>query len=95
MSAHSTIKPYANVSSKDIDDSNRYVASLITRLMTRDCPKQAKAAFQNGGTSAFEYAFGIVGQVAMQELMTEPAVSQALGAFDKYLDKDTFNKVFN
>jgi len=94
MSAHSMIKPYSNISTKDIDDSNKYVGTLITRLMTEDCPKQASIAFEEGGSSAFEFAFGIVGKVAMQELMTESSVSQSLGAFEKYLDQDKFDKTF-
>ena len=41
-----------------------------------------------------ENAFGIVGEVAMLELMAEPSVSNALGAFDKYLDQGKFDKAF-
>jgi len=94
MSTHSTIKPYSNASAKDIESSNKYVADLITRLITVDCPKQAKAVSKKTGTGGFEYAFGIVGKVAMQELMTEPSVSTSLGAFEKYLDQEKFNQVF-
>lgn len=94
MSAHSMIKPYSNVSEKDIDTSNRYVGSLITRLITKGCPVQAKAASKVMGPAAFEQAFKVVGEVAMQELMTEPSVGQSLGAFRKYLDREKFNKVF-
>ena len=94
MSTHSVIKPFSNVSQKDIDNSNKYVGSLITRLITEDCPKAAKLAHEKGGSAAFEYAFRVVGEVAMKELMTEPAVSQSLGAFEKHLDHKKFNKVF-
>ena len=94
MSTHSTIKPYSNASKKDIDDSNKFVGALITRLMTEDCPEKATAAFKESGAQAIEQAFTVVGAVAMQELMTEPSVSQSLGAFEKYLDQDKFNAVF-
>ncbi|PLY02551.1 MAG: hypothetical protein C0623_03560 [Desulfuromonas sp.] len=94
MSTHSTIKPYTKATQKDFDGMNKYVGGLITRLMTEDCPQTANAAFKEGGTSSIQYAFGIVGEVAMQELMTEPSVSQALGAFEKYLDQDKFDQTF-
>lgn len=94
MSSHSAIKPYSNVSQQDIENSNTYVGRLITRLMTEDCPNQAKAASEVIGSVAFEQAFKIVGEVAMLELMAEPTVSQSLGAFEKYLDQEKFNKVF-
>jgi len=94
MSTHSTIKQYSNATQNDFFNMNRYVGGLITRLMTEDCPATAIAAFKEGGASAFEYAFGIVGQVAMQEIMAEPNVTQALGAFEEYLDKDKFDRIF-
>jgi len=94
MSAHSTIEPYYDVSAQDVDDSNRYVGALVTRLLTEDCPNQARLAFEEGGASGFEYAFSVVGKVAMQEIMSEPQVSQSLGAFEQYLDQERFNQVF-
>ena len=95
MSSHSLIKPYSNVSESDFDHSNKFVGELVTRLLTEDCPEQAKAAVKVNGAAAFEQAFEIVGQVAMQELMTEPSVGQSLGAFEKYLDQEKINNVFN
>lgn len=94
MSTHSIIKPFSNATEQDIDDTNRYVGALVTRLLTEDCPKQAKAAIDVGGQGAMENAFRLVGEVAMQELMTEPSVGNALGAFDKYLDQEKFDKAF-
>ncbi|KGD64710.1 hypothetical protein Y5S_02076 [Alcanivorax nanhaiticus] len=94
ISAHSTIKPYSSASPADIDDSNRYVGGLITRLLTDDCPSQARAAFEENGARAFEDAFRVVGEVAMMELMNEPAVGESMGAFEKYLDQEKFNQAF-
>ncbi|AOS96927.1 hypothetical protein AUP74_01490 [Microbulbifer aggregans] len=95
MSAHSTIQPYSNFTEKDVDESNKYLGALVTRLLTEDCPDLAKSALQEGGSQAFEHAFGVVGQVAMQEIMAESSVSQSLAAFEKYLDQEKFNSVFN
>ena len=94
MSSHSEIKPYAKVSKQDLDESDRYVGKLITRLITEDCPEQAKVASKVRGTGAFEQAFKVVGEVAMQELMAEPSVGQSLGGFEKYLDQEKITTLF-
>jgi len=94
MSAHSMLKPYSDVSESDVDASNKFVGELITRLITEDCPEQASAAYKVLGSSAFEQAFKVAGEVAMQEVMMESNVGQALGAFEKYLDREKVNKLF-
>ena len=94
MSTHSTIKPYSKATQKDFDNMNKYVGALITRLLTTNCPVIANKALKESGSSALEFAFGVLGKVAMQELMTEPGVTKALGAFEKYLDRDKFDKTF-
>ena len=94
MSEHSTIKPHSNVPTSDRERMNKYVGTLITRLLTEDCPEIAKAALDENGSAAFDYAFGVVGEVAMTELMAEPAVSKSLGAFEHHLDQSKFDGVF-
>jgi hypothetical protein len=94
MSSHSMIKPFSKITEKDIDESDRYVGLLITKLMTEDCPTQAKTAFTESGSRAFELAFGLVGEVAMQELMNEPGVVESLGAFEKHLAKEKLDATF-
>lgn len=90
IASHPEIADYSNISSADVDASDRFVGSLVTRLITEDCPAKAKAALDEGGSKAFEEAFNLVGRVAMQELMTDPAVSRATSGFEKYMDKEKF-----
>ncbi|EWH10397.1 hypothetical protein DS2_07988 [Catenovulum agarivorans DS-2] len=87
MSAHPEIQPFAKVTNKDLDGTNRFVGGLITRLLTSDCPSQAKAALQESGSLAIQNAFRLVGEVAMQELMTNQQVTATIGAFEKYVDQ--------
>lgn len=94
MSSHDTIKPYSKITQSDIDESNKYMASLVTRLMTEDCPKQVKEAYKISGAKAIENAFGIVGEVAMQELMNDPKVGAAFDEYGKYIDEQKFNSIF-
>lgn len=95
MSKHSTIKRYSRVSQTDFDNMNKYIGALITRLMTEDCPSISKLAMEGNGTEILGYAFGVVGEVAMKELMNEPNVEKSLSAFDQYLDEEKFNQAFN
>jgi hypothetical protein len=93
ISSHSTIQQFSNIQDSDRTESDQFVGTLITRLLASDCPDQTKVAFESG-FQAFEQAFRIIGEVAMMEIMTEPAVSQSLGAFENYMDDDAFNAIF-
>lgn len=88
IAAHPEIATYANVTSADQTQSSSDIGVLITRLLTADCPQQTTAAIAEQGSRALEQAFGVVGQVAMQELMADPQVAASLSAFEAYLDKD-------
>ena len=47
---------------------------------------------KDGGAVAIQVAFQSLGQLAMQELMSNKDVAANMGAFEKYLDKDKLNK---
>ncbi|PML93012.1 hypothetical protein BCT64_14840 [Vibrio breoganii] len=94
LSTHSTIKPYSNISKEDIDSTNKQVGALMTRLIAEDCPKEASAAYEANGSKAIEQAFGIVGQVAFQELMNESSVLQSFEGYLDYIDEDKIGQVF-
>ncbi|PMF80620.1 hypothetical protein BCV08_15830 [Vibrio breoganii] len=66
----------------------------MARLITEDCPKEASAAYEASGSKAIEQAFGIVGQVAFQELMNEPSVLQSFEGYLDYIDEDKIEQVF-
>jgi hypothetical protein len=95
MAAHPEIKPHA---SSDIDQvserSQRFMAATLTRLVVEACPAQTKEAVKQGGAAAMETAFQALGQLAMQELMTNEKVRASMGGFEKYLDKNKLAQVF-
>lgn len=92
MGAHPDIKAYLRASPKTIDKSDRYIGKLVTRLLTVDCPKELHAAYMTD-PMAVRKAFELVGQVAMQELMTNPAVRKAITNYSKYTDKEKVAKI--
>lgn len=95
MAAHPEINTYAQVTKDEKQKTDKEIGDLITRLLVNDCPKQAKAAMDEGGSKAFEAAFRIVGQVAMQELMANPDVTASISGFEKYMDSEKINKALN
>lgn len=95
MAAHPEISSYSRITESDQIQANQFVGKLVTRLITEDCPQEAKAALSESGRLAFQQAFGLVGRVAMQELMTDANVSQSFSGFEKYLDKEKLGALDN
>jgi hypothetical protein len=87
MKAISTIKPSAP------EDSSRVAGALFNRLITETCPKEAKAAVAVSGPPAFQTAFSVLGQLAMQELMADNNVSANMGLLHKYVDNAKIQSV--
>ncbi|MFQ6370184.1 hypothetical protein [Shewanella sp. YIC-542] len=87
MAQHPEIQPYANVTAQDREHVSREVGALLTRLLTQDCEAQTKTAIaQQNSQAVFEQAFSLVGQLAMQELMLDQAVSGYLSGIGAYMD---------
>lgn len=69
-------------------------AALFERLLADSCATQTQAAIKYEGSNAIGESFKLLGQVATQEMMTDPAVAQGIGNFAKYLNKDRLEEVF-
>ena len=87
MTAHPEMRPLSSATKDDIDRTSRTAAALFTRLLAENCSKEVKAAVQSGGRVAIQAGFQVLGQVAMQELMTNPDVGAAMGVLDRYIDR--------
>ncbi|GAB1266704.1 hypothetical protein [Aurantivibrio infirmus] len=92
IAAHPEINKYSSATSADVTESDRFVGSLVTRLMTEDCPKELQTA-NRANPRAIEQAFELVGQVAMQELMTNQNVTTTITNYVKYADQDKITKL--
>ncbi|HEX7055547.1 MAG TPA: hypothetical protein VF211_16605 [Burkholderiales bacterium] len=87
MSAHPEMKELSSVTPETKEQVFRATGALVTRLLSESCADQAKAAIRAEGARSFEQAFGMLGRLAMQELMTNPEVRVAFSGFDRYIDK--------
>lgn len=94
IAAHPEIKLYSNVSAKDIDDTDKFTGELITRLLTKSCPSELMAA-NKADPLAVKKAFEFVGQVAMQELMTNDDVMKTITSYAKYVDQEKIGNLLN
>lgn len=93
MSSHPELEKFIVASNEDITGSNQTMGTLVTRLFTEDCPKEAIAA-NKADPLAIQKAFEFVGQVAMQELMTNPNVMTSITQYIHYSDQNKINSLF-
>ena len=92
MSLHPDVKPYSNMTDAQHEAVLKGGAMLVERLLTVDCKTETVTALKYEGGSAIETSFGVLGQVAMRSLMTDPNVAKAIDV-TKYLDKSKFENL--
>jgi hypothetical protein len=93
IAAHPDISEYLAPSAATAErEAHKTVADLFTRLLAESCARETRTAFKQGGSKAIEGAFQTLGQLAMQELMTNPAVNASMSEFEKQLDQEKLNK---
>ncbi|MBL8306381.1 MAG: hypothetical protein JNM33_06770 [Rubrivivax sp.] len=86
MAAHPEIKQLSAATPDDLEQASRATGALFTRLLAESCPAEMRAALQNEGAQAMQSAFSTLGQVAMQELMTDASVNAAIAGFERFVD---------
>jgi hypothetical protein len=93
VSQHPDARAISSVSADKRDAMARQTAALMERLLTSDCRKETVAAIKYEGRDAIETAFGVLGEIAMTNLMSDPAVSKELTGLGAYLDKAKFEEL--
>jgi hypothetical protein len=88
MGAHPEMRAIASLPPSAAEDASRAFGRMFTKLVTETCPKEARAAVSAVGSSAIQAAFTVLGQLAMQELMTDPDVAAGMSLVDKYIDSE-------
>jgi hypothetical protein len=87
MALHPAVSDTITVNDSEREKLNRGAGMLFERLVTDDCRKETKEALMYEGPVAMQTSFQVLGQVATRGLMTDPAVTAGLTAFQKYLDE--------
>ncbi|UYZ82993.1 hypothetical protein MTZ49_10280 [Entomomonas sp. E2T0] len=85
LAQHPELKQYSNISADGQKTIDKDVGASLDRLLTVDCKDQvAKAAKTN--PTAIGQSFGVLGQVAMGGLMTNPEVAKAVANMPNLID---------
>lgn len=87
MSLHPDVASMAKIDTASRNSINSSVGALFQRLLVDSCRAETKQAVRFEGALAIQTAFSVLGQVAMQELMTNPNVSAGLVELEKYVDQ--------
>lgn len=88
MGVHPDLQSISSISAYAPEETSKYMGQLFTRLITENCPKEAKAAFDVDGPLAFQNGFRLLGELAMRELMNNKEVAYRLSLWEKYVNKE-------
>lgn len=94
MAFHPAVNPLSNIPQPRRDEIDSKAGQLMMRLMTVDCRAQLVSALKHEGNSAIESAFGALTQVAIQGLMSDPAVIKGEESFGKNIDRAKLQEMF-
>ncbi len=95
MASHPEIKQFTSPAlATASDETHKLMAATFTRLLADSCLTQTQAAFKQGGSRAIEAAFHTLGQLAMQELMSNQDVNANMSKFEKFIDQSKLSKAF-
>jgi len=78
MAAHTEMRDLSSSTPATREKISQSIGALITRLLTENCADQTKTAMAKEGSQSLQTAFGSLGQLAMQELMTNQDVNAAI-----------------
>lgn len=90
MGAGDATKSVLTVNQASKTATDKQMAALYTRLFTEDCVAEAAPLFKARDQRGIEAAGGMLGEIAMRELMNDPKVSAAVGAYVQFIDPAPF-----
>lgn len=92
MALHPAVADLAQVSVASREAANQDMAALLSNLLEERCLDQARTAIENEGAIALQSSFSILGQVAANNLFSDPSVAAGLASLTEYLDSDTMEQ---
>ena len=87
MALHPDVQSMSTIDTAARDTINRDVGTLFQKLLVESCRSESSLAIKYEGPVALQSAFSVLGQVAMQELMSNPAVGKGFGELDRFMDQ--------
>lgn len=89
FASHPVVQDAITVETALLAKTDKEIADLVMALLTERCSAEAKAAVIAEGdpSIAIQKAFEMLGMVASQEVMMDPAAQQRINAFGGLLDE--------
>ena len=93
ISAGPDVKTLSTVTPAQRTNYSLGVGKLMTRLLTVDCRAETVKAVKYDGPNSIQVAFELLGRVAMQGMMADPAVTAELAKLEKGADMNALGAV--
>lgn len=86
MASHPEVSSLAAISDARGAELNREAGALFTKLLSESCASETRQALKAEGNGVMESSFNVLGQIAMQGLMTDPAVASYMAGLEAGID---------
>ena len=94
MSAHPELRDLALNSEGSIEQTDKTMAAIVTRLLIENCTSEVQAVVRTGeGEQTMRRAFESLGRLAMLELMSNGDVAASVSRFGRYVDQAKISAV--
>ena len=94
ISFHPQLNQMSNLNAEDVEMANIRVADYMTNVFAYKCNDELNQAIKYEGEESILYAFELLGELAMGELMQDEGVTAASELFIEYVDLSIFAELF-
>ena len=95
ISFHPQLSQMSNLKAEDVEMANIRVADYMTNVFAYKCNDELNQAIKYEGEESVFYAFELLGELAMGELMQDQGVTAASELFIQYVDLSIFAELFS
>ena len=94
MSSHPRVADLGELTPAKRSELSKGAADLIVDLIVRRCRTEMREALRYEGQDALRSSFEVLGKVAMQGLMADPAVMAYISEIDSHVDPEMLRREF-
>ncbi len=94
ISVHPSAKTIATISDSDRTAVAQNTGAIFEELLADSCASQTTKAIKYEGNGALEASFKVLGEIAMNTLLTDAAVAAESQNFVKFVDEAKLQAVF-
>ncbi len=93
VTVHPGVRGMVGIQEDRRNAETKQAADLFEELIVVRCRSESRDAINFEGESAFEAAFNVLGQVAMQTLMSDPAVNRQMTRLGEVMNTTELEKL--